>query len=187
MPTIHRSKPKKAGFPLFLATIAITVQGPISFMADYMNMTNSSVIHVIDRCLALPNCAVEILKIYMSYKFVRTETFVIHAVGLLCALYAFMKSQEAQSNLDADGFIFWHNTWHIIPLTTIVLNVYEYVICGELDVSIPSKKTTSKYANDSSGPVLLSSVVMKKTLDGSMQSNGTVTNSIRRRRPTRKE
>ena len=91
-------------------------------------------------------------------------------------------SSEAQSDIDANGFIFWHNTWHMIPLITIGLNIYEFILRGELDVT-PSG---SKSANNLKPP-LLSSVVMNKSNKSSMEYDGKTITTIRRRRQTRKE
>lgn len=174
--------PKRVGFPLLLATLTVTIQGPISFMADYVYMTESSLIHVVDRCFAIPNFFTEIAKIYFSYRFVRTETFLIHVIGLFCASFAFYMSSEAQSNVDANGFIFWHNTWHLIPLVTIGLNIYECIIRGELDIPSNSKKSAD------TKPPLLSSVVMNKSNNSlEKHQNGNTITTVRRRKQTRKE
>mmetsp|Transcript_24703 Transcript_24703/g.23727 ORF Transcript_24703/g.23727 Transcript_24703/m.23727 type:complete len:242 (-) Transcript_24703:105-830(-) len=171
--------PKKIGFPFLASALVLAcLQGPISFLADYMNMTNESNIHVIDRCLALPNFALETIKVLCSFHFVRKETFLISVMCLPCACYAFLQSSDAQNQLDADSFIFWHNMWHMIPLITIPLHLYEYIIRGELNHSEHKEYYDSR-------PPLLSSVVMSKAIDKSASESKSTAQKIKRR--TRKE
>lgn len=153
-------------------------QGILSFAADYMNMTNNSLIHVFDRLLAMPNFIIETLKILYSYNFVRSETFLISVSCLPLACFFFLKSSEAQVAQDVDGFIFWHNMWHLIPLTTVPLHIVEYMIRGELEYS-----KCKQY--DDSRPPLLSSIVMSKSMEGSFLDDNYKAKKIRRR--TRKE
>jgi len=154
------------------------VQGLLSFTADFMNMTNNTVIHIFDRCLALPNFLVETAKILYAFNYVRRGTFWISILCLPCAAFCFLKSSDAQVAQDTDGFIFWHNMWHLIPLATVPVHIYEYIILGELDYSDSKEYVESR-------PPLLSSIIMSKTADDSIPGKGFRAKKSRRR--TRKE
>jgi hypothetical protein len=45
----------------------------------------------------------------------KVKPFVVLAYGLagLFAIYCFAQSQDAQSRLDRDDFVLWHNLWHM--------------------------------------------------------------------------
>jgi len=97
-------------FALFL----IFLQSPLSFGADYLNMSNDSFWHVADRLVATPALLLETSKIVaMVYHKVKPCILLSYSLALAFAVYCFAKSQEAQDRLDRDGFVLWHNAWHM--------------------------------------------------------------------------
>jgi len=90
-------------------------------MADYMNMTNDSVVHVIDRFSAVILVVAEISKIIWMYSFMKSAVFGTYSLALLLAIGSFIKSQECQSRLDTQGFIFWHCCWHLYPIAVAII------------------------------------------------------------------
>jgi len=124
-------KPKwvtKTTFPYTsFALLFIFVQGPLSFSADYLNMTNDSIIHVIDRFMAVINTTLQSLRITLFYLYARPRIFILNLMAFIFAIFSFMKSQDSQQSHDVEGFIFWHNMWHCCPLLGIMIDVYDYL------------------------------------------------------------
>ena len=149
-----------------MALLLIFVQSPLSFLADYVNMTHDSYWHVVDRCLALPLMATEVVKFllmcrhsflhYYDYNYPNNnnnnntcqsqpqqhphestiETMAMHptlvvtygvAIGL--AVFSFVQSTVAQSNLDRDAFMFWHTVWHLYPLVASAIVLFDFYAC----------------------------------------------------------
>ena len=151
-----------------MALMLIFVQSPLSFLADYRNMTHDSYWHVVDRCLALPLMGTEVVKFllmcrhsflhYYDYHYRYTnrsnsndnhlckskqqhyestiETMAMHptlvvlygvAIGL--AVFSFVQSTAAQSNLDRDAFVFWHTAWHLYPLVASAIVLFDFYAC----------------------------------------------------------
>jgi hypothetical protein len=105
------------------AFFLIFIQSPLSFIADYICMTHDSYWHVMDRFIAVPGMVLEVTKFAImttmaikSPKHQHPITCFVYGLALCMALYCFMKSQQAQTILDHDGFCFWHTAWHIYPL-----------------------------------------------------------------------
>lgn len=89
-------------------------EGPLSFAADYLNMDQDSVFHVIDRGLAIPLLLMEIWKLLVVWTHAPARRVpVVATVLLLGAIYSFLRSQHAQSEFNVEGFILWHNRWHM--------------------------------------------------------------------------
>lgn len=157
-------KPKwtrKSRFPYTLFSILLLfVQGPLSFLADYQNMTEDSISHVLDRFLACPLVCFELAKILTMYPHICPMTFTCYAASFICAIFSFLKSQVAQSEEDCEGFIFWHNCWHLYPLVASTLMLCDRYRFGEYDaaISYPSRKKGSHKAT-----MLLSDVAMRNT------------------------
>lgn len=155
-------KPKWAEasrFPyVIFAYVLIFFQGPLSFMADYMNMTHDSIYHTIDRFLAFFLLILEVCKIVTMAPHCRRNTFMLYASACAVAVASFFKSQEAQSNEDTDGFVFWHNIWHLYPLFCSVLMSYDYYVLGEYDAMASSPGCAAQRAKK---PKLLSTVIME--------------------------
>mmetsp|Transcript_13137 Transcript_13137/g.19365 ORF Transcript_13137/g.19365 Transcript_13137/m.19365 type:complete len:227 (-) Transcript_13137:251-931(-) len=116
----------------FFALELIFLQSPLSFCADYLNMTNDSIFHPLDRVVAITSMAFEAYKIATlpaTNKFV-VQAYVMAAILALCA---FSKSQAAQEQLDRDGFVFWHTMWHMYPIVGSVIALVDYYCVGQQD------------------------------------------------------
>lgn len=97
-------------FALFL----IFIQAPLSFLADYCNMSNDSYWHIADRIVATPAMLLEAFKILvMLYHKVNPKVVLSYGIAIVFAVYCFHKSQEAQKALHRDGFVLYHNLWHM--------------------------------------------------------------------------
>lgn len=106
----HNSKFPFRSFALFL----IFIQAPLSFAADYLNMSNDSYWHVADRLVATPALMLESSKVVaMIHHKVKPHVLISYSLALLSAVYCFLKSQEAQAHVDRDGFVLYHNLWHM--------------------------------------------------------------------------
>ena len=106
----------------------ILVQGPCSFLADYVHMTNTTLWHTVDRFLACANMALKLAELISMYRFPRPVIFASYIACTANAVFSFLNSQHSQSVLDTDGFIFWHNCWHCFPMTLIVVCWFENVL-----------------------------------------------------------
>lgn len=115
-----------------VALLLILVQAPLSFQADYRNMTKDSYWHVADRCLAVPLVVVELLRVaVMAYHRGKQPKLLLSMVlSLVFAGASFACSQKAQAILDHSGFIFWHNCWHLYPLLGSAIALYDFYFCG---------------------------------------------------------
>jgi len=148
---------KKSSFPYhFFAYMLIFVQGPLSFTADYMNMTNDSIHHVLDRFLACPLTFLELCKIITMYQHLHTSTFLLYFVAFVFALFSFARSQLAQSRYDSHGFLVWHSLWHMYPIVATAISFYDkHTHLDATDTLMVEKKEETKKN------VLLSDVVMQ--------------------------
>jgi len=142
------------------ALILIFIQSPLSFMADYMNMTNSSVWHIYDRFFACTMFVLTFALIYCTHTCVPKVQPLILLMDILALIYAsacFICSQSAQSRKDKDGFIFYHHLWHMYPIIkTCIYLIDLYIFEGRsssMDMSAKSEKKNNK-------PMGLSSYLM---------------------------
>jgi len=104
-------------FPYYYFAYGLLIfQGPLCFMADYVNMTRDSIFHAIDRNCAVFLVGMEFWHIFTRALRTRTEIMVLIGATLTFALFSFMKSQESQRIRDAEGFTFWHSVWHTYPI-----------------------------------------------------------------------
>lgn len=142
-------KPKwieKSWFPFFKFGFLLTFfQGPLSFMADYMNMNKDSIFHVVDRCFAVPLTFMAFLRILVTLPHQRNVTAIVSICGFFTAIYSHQKSGTAQSNADLEGFIFWHCMWHMYPIVEIVITCFDLFVLGEYDALEDRKKA---FTND---------------------------------------
>lgn len=117
----------------------ILLQAPLSFLADYCYMEDDSVVHVLDRGLAMIGMLLELMKVCLLWRHQR-KGFFCHVYTLLClwAIYNFGQSQHAQSIQDADGFIWYHNFWHTYPLLAFLWTGYDYYSYSWGKVSPPA-------------------------------------------------
>lgn len=117
---------KKCFYPYrTFAMVLIFIQGPLSFQADFMNLTNDSIYHVLDRSFACINLFFECGKMLCVYNNVGFEIFCCYFANLSFGLFCFMNSQDAQMNSSPDLFIFWHTLWHVYPLIYTVIRIVE--------------------------------------------------------------
>lgn len=122
-------EPRRHWFPYCtFAWALILCQSPCSFLADYVHMTNISVWHPIDRCLACILMSMELVKMLVMRPYTRPIIYILYLTCSGVAIFCFLKSQEAQNNLDADGFVFWHSGWHCYPITGSVVHLLDCVL-----------------------------------------------------------
>ena len=133
---------------------------PLSFAADYLSMTHDTYIHTADRLLACPMMVFELAKVITMFPHVRTGTFSLYVLSVSVAVYSFIKSSQAQDNHDANGFIFWHNCWHLYPLVICVIMGYDFFVLGEYD---RATRGTCSAAHKPKARRPLSAVVMENT------------------------
>ena len=110
-------------FPISLmAYNLIFIQAPLSFLADYLYMSEDSYWHVADRLFACPGVIFEMSKFFLmiqdcvgaKQRKLEKATFAfLYIASFTGALVAFGRSQDAQKRLDRDGFILWHHLWHM--------------------------------------------------------------------------
>jgi hypothetical protein len=96
-------------------------------------MTNVSPWHVIDRCLACILMAMELVKILVMRPYTRPIIYIMYLACCGAAIFSFLKSQEAQKNLNADGFVFWHTSWHSYPIAGCMLHLLDNFLDRRLD------------------------------------------------------
>mmetsp|Transcript_14568 Transcript_14568/g.19921 ORF Transcript_14568/g.19921 Transcript_14568/m.19921 type:complete len:266 (-) Transcript_14568:1102-1899(-) len=149
---------RRSNFPFTaIAFFLVFFQGPLSFLADYMNMTNDSIWHTLDRCVAVPLFLCELIKIWLMIPHTRRGVMTTYTSSTAIALLSFMMSQRSQKELNTDGFVFWHNMWHMYPIVcSIIMSVDKFVL-DEYDPQAAASKYDQK--NKSDHP-LLSTVVM---------------------------
>lgn len=120
---------RECSFPwIFNGVLLAAVQGPISFLADYVNMCNDSVWHVIDRFLALSNLGITFWKLSALYKYARPSRFYFEIASITFAIVCFILSQDAQEARDKESFVFFHNLWHCYPFACILIHTVDEVI-----------------------------------------------------------
>lgn len=100
---------------------------PLSFLADYVFMTDESIIHVMDRAMATPAAVMEGCRV-MAYVANNVSSLMIFAtiVVEMIAIYCFLQSAKAQADLHRDNFVFWHFSWHCYPLLASLLVVADF-------------------------------------------------------------
>lgn len=139
------------------ALILILIQGPCSFFADYVHMTNESLWHMVDRWLACTSMALHLGEIICIYRFTRPIIYALYVGCTAIAVINFLKSQHAQASLDTDAFIFWHNCWHCFPLTLIAVCWLENVLNRRFGEYYPFELQRGE-----KGGVLLSSIAIEQ-------------------------
>ena len=99
-------------------------------------MNKSSIVHAVDRFLALPLCLLELLKIISILKYSKQEKHFLwaYSTAFCIAIYSFIQSQSAQTQKDLDGFIFWHCMWHMYPLLAIGIVSIERALSNAKDL-----------------------------------------------------
>lgn len=136
---------ERSSFPTTtFALILIFLQGPLSFSADYLNMTNESMVHVVDRFMACLNVAFFAWRLSAFYFNARPAIFFSSLAASTFALFSFMNSQDAQESRDRDAFVFWHNLWHLYPFQCILIESYDVSVLGEYECEVPQTGPKSK-------------------------------------------
>lgn len=97
----------------FILSILRSITAPLSLLADYFHMDHDSIYHVVDRFVAVPSLLLEVWKVMCLWQFGRTSTAAVYSMLTMTAVYCFAQSQHAQSIQDAQGFVTWHNRWHL--------------------------------------------------------------------------
>eukprot|EP00804_Cyclotella_cryptica_P010230 CCRYP_016707-RA/>CCRYP_016707-RA protein AED:0.28 eAED:0.28 QI:106/0.5/0.66/1/0.5/0.33/3/219/400 len=144
----------------------ILLQGPCSFLADYVYMTHYSLWHMIDRFLACMLMLLELLKFVVMRPYTRPVVYTLYLLSVGFAIFCFMKSQESQRELNEDGFVFWHCGWHCYPLASILVCWLENCLMryyGEyysFDDRASGEEGRARCRRGEAGGLLLSTVVM---------------------------
>jgi len=110
----------------------IFIQGPLAFFADYVYLIHDHPVHIVDRFSALTMVTLELyrhLAIMPCMRIFPTAAGI--ALSLLVALYSFSQSQRCQSEMNVDGFLFWHSMWHLYPLVCGSIEVFDVFFLGE--------------------------------------------------------
>jgi len=90
------------------------------------------------------------------------------------ALYSFLQSQRCQSELNVNGFLFWHAMWHLYPLTCCIMVPFDVLVLGDFTPRWIKRQTrersqsvitdcsrTKKKESTEVHPKLLSTTVME--------------------------
>ncbi len=67
----------------------------------------------------------ELVKILVMRPYTRPLIYILYLTCCGVAIFCFFKSQEAQQSLNADGFVFWHNGWHLYPVTGSIVHLLD--------------------------------------------------------------
>ena len=88
-------------------------------------MHKDSTYHVYDRILANPLMFLQLIKTLLTVLYSKQHILLstCEITSFFSAGVLFYLSQAAQSQIDLDGFIFWHCLWHCYPLILIVLTI----------------------------------------------------------------
>lgn len=156
------------------ALVLVFVQGPLSFLADYMHLTEDSVYTVVDRFMATFNMVLELWKILLMVWYNnggvgsgsrRPSTIVLYILLTIGAVISIMNSQHAQRMVDRDQFIFWHSIWHLYPLFgSIIIGMDHYTSTNTTAFSSEEEDLDGDTTppSKSSPPVLLSTYLMEQ-------------------------
>ena len=156
-----KGKYQRHWFPyLSFSWILALLQGPCSYFADYINMTNVSLWHLFDRLLACICMSLHLAETICSHRFTRPGIYLLSLACTAFAVFCFLKSQEAQIALDTDGFIFWHNMWHIFPFTSICVRWFEVTLDRRWGEYYQFKSDSHCNQREGKDVVLLSEVAM---------------------------
>lgn len=104
-------------------------------------MTDDHSVHVIDRVFATFMTVTYSWKMFALYFYARPTTFFIQLAAFSFALFSFMNSQDAQESKDPDGFVFWHNCWHMYPIISSIIESFDMLVLGEHYVEDVEKST----------------------------------------------
>lgn len=122
----------------------LLLQSPLSFMADYINMTNDSMWHVYDRVLACTLFTLTISSLVCTHAYakkINIDSLILDFIAISFAFGSFLMSSQAQSNKDSDAFLFWHNCWHCYPILKVGIYFLDiYVFDG-----LPNKEDLRLY------------------------------------------
>ena len=105
-----------------LLKIKIFSTGFFSYQADYINMDKDSLFHIYDRILANPLMFLQLVKTILTVRYSKQHILLstCDVTAFFTAGILFYQSQVAQTQIDIDGFKFWHSMWHCYPLVLIV-------------------------------------------------------------------
>lgn len=128
---------KTSKFPYYAdALILIFVQGPLSFTADFLNMVTISPYHMIDKFCALPLVGLEITKIITMFQNGHRMASILTGIAFSFAIFCHTQSSSSQTVQDLNGFIFWHNMWHLYPIFASFIQALDFFVLDKYDSSI---------------------------------------------------
>jgi len=137
-------------------------------------MTNDSMVHVMDRFMAVSMMILNSWKIHALFFHVRPGTFCTQLAAFSFAAFAFLNSQDAQESHDTDGFVFWHNAWHVYPIHVILIEIYDNFVLGEYDAEAVRKANVRISSPSSLFQNLKSSLCYADSSDAIQLAKGSV-------------
>ena len=133
---IKHRHPLNNKFPFWLA-------GPLSWLADYCNMSNDSIVHVLDRITATPAMGLEVGKL-VSMLYHGDDgrlTVILYLSAIFMALYSFGQSQLAQQTVNRDAFVLWHTLWHLYPIVASIIIAMDHHVFSSFVIHCETKPT----------------------------------------------
>jgi len=120
---------KNSSFPFTsFGLILIFIQGPLSFKADYVNMANDSIYHVVDRFVAVTNTILYFGKVSTYFWHARISIIASQTIALMITMTCFVNSQRAQMLLNTEDFCMWHSLWHLCGLCSAFVDIIEVFV-----------------------------------------------------------
>ena len=123
-------------------------------------MDRDSFFHVADRYFAVPLVFVELCKLLIMFQYVRPLFLFLYVSAFAFAIYSHQLSSMCQTAKDLNGFIFWHNMWHLFPIFESVITFIDIRLfpeCESNEKNAISERTVEAPA--------LSNIVMQKLLE----------------------
>lgn len=114
--------------------------------------------------------ASELVKLIALRPYTRPLIYTLYLTCCAAAVFCFIKSQEAQETLNAEGFIFWHNGWHAYPIAEAIVYFIEIALnwrwgehysFEECEVGDDEKEECT-YKRGERGGILLSTIAMSQ-------------------------
>merc|ERR1719384_1177496 len=104
-------------------------------------MSEDSLFHVIDRCMATTAVLMEVLRqiTFIQSSLVSRSPLVAaaSAVVFLFGIYCFCQSSIAQKNMNRDAFVLWHFLWHKCPLVASVILLVDHKLAQQYEKDAP--------------------------------------------------
>lgn len=104
-------------------------------------MSEDSLFHVIDRCMATTAVLMEVLRqITFIQSSLASRSLLVaaaSAVVFLFGIYCFYQSSLAQKNMNRDAFVLWHFLWHKCPLVASVILLVDHKFAQQYEKDTP--------------------------------------------------